>query len=557
MLGINSIGRAWVRENRISSDGQVTDVDLTNLQEGATELWGKLVKVDGKTKLNGIFRYDPFQPGKIVTQDGFDQVVLYYSLNNLQEYLAGLGIDSQKIISSQHAGTPHPIVAHANASADLNAWYSPQSDDLTFGTNGDMSKGQDKWHLVSDSDVTTHEGGHLLLDHTNRRLGGWLTDRRNCVEKCGPLPGKDDSWTYGEGRAIHEGFGDALAALIYDDPEMSEDFAPNLGRPPSKTDGLRNANNDLTLNNVGNEEHDRGQVYAGFFWSIKKMLSDPNGPFKLDSRRAADLTLKILFNHASNYATARPKPVDFVDAVMKGIDALAASNQLGVDVGALKSGVLTEAARRKMVTGPADTSTLNEGIVRSFSELAGRFGSNTGFIPDQRSVFIGGSQDIYQQQQRLSSGRIVDAVGGGIYVTKNAAGQVISISIKDVRQIKPGEIDETIRINPNTVLSLASSEAQKQFAYAQSSMMNVMFASMFAGPEKSPTRLKELQMDLRIAEAAVNAFDTRFNMAPPTPKLVVIPGSNHLQYEVKVGLGIYYVDAQTGTASFKRDVLVN
>jgi len=228
------IGKIWTSENRISSDGQSREVTLQWLSEGALELFGRLAKVDGKTKLNGFFSYDPFKTDSKVTQDGFDQVQLYYSLSYVQEYLAGLGIDTQAIFSSRHKGKPHPIVAHANAVDDLNAWYSPQEDDLTFGTNND------KWHLASDSDVTVHEAGHMILDHINKMLGVW----ENIIGE-----EKRDGWGKSEGGAIHEGFGDILAALLYNDPEMSEDFVPfkatmEFPAQPSGSYGYLVFNND-------------------------------------------------------------------------------------------------------------------------------------------------------------------------------------------------------------------------------------------------------------------------------------------------------------------------
>lgn len=532
------IGRVWIHENRVSSDGEVFDALLSGLPEDALELYGRLVKVDGKYKLNGIFNYDPFQPERIVTQDGFDQVQLYYSLNVVHEYLLGLGIDTRKIIASQHKGKFHPIAAHANAVDDLNAWYSPQSDDLTFGTNGNMETGEDKWHLASDSDVTIHEAGHLILDHINKKLASWWTDSRNFQ----PREGDDNGWGQSEGRAIHEGFGDLLAALYYDDPELSEDFPPNLGRPESKTDGLRIADNDLTLDDVGTEEHDRGRVYSGFFWSIKERLQDPEGPFKLTSRQASDLTLKLLFNHASNYDTSRPKPADFVKAVIKGAEGLAEAGKLGVDLEALKAALTTEAERRKLIVQEPEPQPAP--ALMSYEELSARYGRHIRFATEQKTVFYGGVQEIQQQMYKLSTGDYVDVVGSGIFVQKDALGKTVSISTKDVRSIKSGGIDETVRIDGGAALTIALGHAQKQLLDARNRLIN------FTGPVEE---LKDLQMEYRIAEAAVHYLTDK----SPGVGLVIIPGSDHLHYEIKVGLGIYYIDAQTGGASFKRDVLVN
>ena len=411
MLNFSAIGRAWTNGNNISSDGETSQVMLPDLDEGATELFGRLVRIDGKARLGGIFDYQPILPGRHVTQDGFDQVEAYYSLDSVLNYLNTLGIDPQQIIGSQHKGIPHPVVAHVNAVDDLNAWYAPEDDDLTFGTNGDMSKGQDKWHLASDSDVTVHEMGHLLLDHMNKRLGGWMNNSQN-VKRMGD-PGDDDEpgAEANEGLAIHEAFGDLLSAFYFDDPEMGEDFSPSIGQPPSKKSGLRNVENNATLDKVGNEPHDRSLAYSGFFWSVKKDLSDPNGPFKLTSRQASDVALKLLFNHAGNYGTANPTSADFVKAVLAGTDALAASGQLGVDPQALKSVIGAESYRRKLISGQPNAFMAKRGP-RSFDELKSMVGTSGAFTLDQRSAFFGGTQEIYSQQYVTSKGQRVDVLGG-------------------------------------------------------------------------------------------------------------------------------------------------
>lgn len=56
-----------------------------------------------------------------------------------------------------------------------------------------------------------------------------------------------------------------MTALLFNDPEVAEDFNP--GNTPT---WLRNAENEFMLSSVSTESHDRGQVYAGFGWSMKK-----------------------------------------------------------------------------------------------------------------------------------------------------------------------------------------------------------------------------------------------------------------------------------------------
>ena len=305
----------WLDTNRVTSDAQVREVSLEGLSPEAKEAIGTWAAIDGRTKLGGVFKWEPFSSTKIPplpepnedepwyddylgsvigatmakppkegfpTSDGFDQIELYNSLTSLQLYLVGMGFDIGGIISKRRGGKPHAVVAHANKVDDLNAWYSPQAGDLTFGTSGG------KWHLAADNDVSNHEYGHLLLDSINKGLSGWYA---------------------GEGGAIHEGFGDAMAAFRADDAEVSEDFPPAMGEEADKGKGLRTANNRLRLSDVSDEVHDRGQVYAGFWWSLKEKIQSRFGK---SGREAADMTMKIMVNHASFYKTTKPKPGDLV-----------------------------------------------------------------------------------------------------------------------------------------------------------------------------------------------------------------------------------------------------
>lgn len=563
VLGIGEIGRVWTHENKISSDRNTNEVPLFGLPAGALELFGELAKIDGKTKLNGIFAHDPFQAGRDVTADGFDQVQLFHAISGVQLKLMSLGIDIKGLLGGQHGGKTHPIVAHANAVPDLNAWYSPQREDLTFGTNGEMQKKQDKWHLASDSDVSVHETGHLLLDHINKKLGTWMADCRN-NGTCAPedLEQPEGQWARSEGRAIHEGFADALAALYYDDPEMSEDFAPNIGKPESKADGLRILNNDLTLDNVGWEEHDRGQVYAAFFWSIKKALSDPFGPFKMDSRQAADMTLLILFNHASNYTSSKPTSKDFVDAVLRGIDGMAIECPIPADLQMIKEAVIAEATKRKMLKPqPApkpDEDPLARMRIKDIKHLENLAGKNVSFKPEQTSRFYGGSQEIYQQQYQTAKFGAIDIVGGSVFINKDKKGRVVNISARDMRNLSSSKINEDIKVAPGKAQAIALDSAQKQLLRSNMKLQNFKAAPPRSKNSKELLHhIKEAQMDVRVAEMALKNLDSRFNISPPKPKLVILPDSNDLFYEIKVGLGIYYVNASSGTAKFVRDVIVN
>lgn len=527
--GYLPIGTVWRRENRVSSDNETAEVSLKNLVPNDAgkllELFGRLVKVDGTTKLNGVFNNSPFQGAGRVTADGFDQVQLYFSLNDVQEYLGGLGIDVPSILARQHDGKAHPIVAHANAVTDLNAWYDGESDDLTFGTGGG------KWHLASDGDISVHESGHMVLDHINSRLGSW--------------------WS-GEGRAIHEGVGDSLAALYSDDPEMSEDFAAYEGRPESKTDGLRTSKNDFTLGDVSSEEHDRGQVYVGFFWSVKERI----GELGLTSRQAADITLQLLFAHAYQYKTSKPTPSDFVGAVISGTESLAAAGKLGVDLEAVKS-VITDEAKRRGFFDAAPPEQDEGEVFDSIMGVEARFGNGglIRFVPDEENS----AQRFYQQQYGTREHGYIDVISSG--VVEQIQSNCSVVSAKDVRPISPGEIDETVRIDLSMALGTAQTSAMAALLDAtrrKNALESVFFKKTLMGNSKYRSRLAAAQMDYRVAAAAVEQLGhaAKGMMAAKAP-LVILPDSNELYYEIKAGLGMYYVNAKTGDISFERHVFVN
>jgi len=555
VLGLNQIGRVWTHENRISSDGNTNEVALFGLPENALELFGELTSVDGKTKLNGIFAYNPFQEGREVTTDGFDQVQLYNSITNAQTKLMLLGIDVNGIVAGQHGGKRHPISAHANAVTSLNAWYSPQKDDLTFGTNGDMKKGLDKWHLASDSDVSIHETGHLLLDHINKKLGSFLNDCHNS-NFCHPgdLEPDPSQQAFSEGRSIHEGFSDALAALYADDPEMSEDFGPNIGKPPSKTDGLRNVDNNLTLSDVGTEEHDRGQVYSAFFWSIKKGLSDPDGQFKMTSRDAADLTLLILFNHASNYTTGRPTSKDFVDAVIRGIDALQADGKLSVNAEELKKIVVAEGTKRKLLK---EEQPPPEPETKTFNDVERIAGPRARFVLEQQSKFRGGFQDIYQQQYQSVRFGTIDVVGGNVFVNKNSKGKIVHISARDVRTMQTLSIDESVSVTEMEAIKKAGLAAGNELKSSASLLNTLKFALQRDKKKETIKKYKDIEMQVEVAKTALQYLDPKFKIDRKRPKMVIFPGSNELHYEIQTGLSRIYVNAKTGETKFMRDVIAN
>jgi len=531
---IQQVARVWVRENMVSSRGEVAERGLEDLDRyDEVGLFGGRAAVDGPKAEAGII-CEVFQPGKKVTTNCFDKAQLYHNLTSIQKYLDGLGIKIYRSVDDPSSGktmNAFPVRAHANATSDLNAWYSPQDMDLTFGTSGAMSKGKDKWHLASDNDVSSHEFGHLALDVINPVIGsGWS----------------------GEGGAIHEGFADALAAMYFNDAEMSEDFLVAMGGEPNEGAGLRTVDNNLKLSKVSTESHDRGRVYSGFLWSIRKELLRQDGPFNLAEKDASDMVLKILFNHAYMYTVSTPSSQDFVNAIVAGIDALAAAGRLGVDAQALKEVVLTEAGYRelsKAVVVPGD----NGECVENFDKAKELAGPRSVFGSARVQKYIGGATDVRQQYYRTDKGYMAKVIGGIAVARTSVDG--VKVYTSGLRPITGGQIDETVNISLAKAYEMMGVDAGKKLQQANSGYFTATQMTYKTKAEYIQA-VKTAQMDYRIAERAIQRLQTRSFTGGPRPELAIIPGSNNLHYEVKVGLGIYYVNAATGDVIFKKDVFI-
>ncbi len=147
----------------------------------------------------------------------------------------------------------------------MNAFYSRSLKALKFGDfipNGSTTR----VFVCRSLDIVAHETGHAVLDGIKPR---WL--QADSPPQTGGL---------------HESFGDLTAiflalsqldqveaiiaqtkADLHDKTflaDMAEQFGLALGRP----NGLRNADNDLTLSETGNEVHAISQVFTGAIYDI-------------------------------------------------------------------------------------------------------------------------------------------------------------------------------------------------------------------------------------------------------------------------------------------------
>src|SRR5258705_378293 len=160
-----------------------------------------------------------------------------------------------------------PLSVYAHAGVTMNAYYSRASKALKFfyfARPG--STPPEMIYTCRSLDIVSHETGHAILDGLKP---GWLA--------LGNPP---------QTGALHESFGDLTAiflalsqcdqvealiaqtkANLHDKSflsDLAEQFGLALGRP----NGLRNADNDLKLNEVSNEVHDLSQVFTGGIYDV-------------------------------------------------------------------------------------------------------------------------------------------------------------------------------------------------------------------------------------------------------------------------------------------------
>lgn len=121
-------------------------------------------------------------------QKGFEEVMVYYHIDQAIQYLEQLGYDGTRAIFRE------PVRADVNGTREDNSWYSPSDKLLTFGT-GDIDD-------AGDAETILHELAHAIQDAI--------------------IP---DFGQSEEAAAIGEGFGDYFAASFFAE-EKPEAYRP-------------------------------------------------------------------------------------------------------------------------------------------------------------------------------------------------------------------------------------------------------------------------------------------------------------------------------------------
>lgn len=162
-------------------------------------------------------------------------------------------------------GITDPLTVYPRAGVTPNAYYSRSQKALKF-FYFTPSGSPDPVYTCRSLDIVAHETGHAVLDGLKP---GWLS-------------GGNPPQTGG----LHESFGDLTAIFValsqLDQVEaaialtkanlhdknflaaLAEQFGSALGFPQ----GLRNADNDLKLSQVGNEVHAISQVFTGGIYDV-------------------------------------------------------------------------------------------------------------------------------------------------------------------------------------------------------------------------------------------------------------------------------------------------
>jgi Zn-dependent metalloprotease len=232
---------------------------------------------------------------------GFDEVQAYWAIDTAQRYI-------QSTLGIANAAN-YQIHINVHWSPVDNSNYTPGGDGrgvLNFGDGGVDD--------AQDAEIVWHEYGHAVLDNQAQILVG-----------------------SGEAGAIHEGWGDYMAATLSTTVPGDPRFYPTIGEwdassyssdvPPflRRVDGSKQYPEDLD-----GEVHDDGELWSSVLWQLHQSLG----------RETAD---RIIFN--ANFLF--PFSVGFEDAA-----AALVESDLRLNAGANAAQIQTALAAHGLATAP-------------------------------------------------------------------------------------------------------------------------------------------------------------------------------------------------------------
>lgn len=245
-----------------------------------------------------------------------------------------------------------PLNVYPRAGYTMNAYYSRSGKSLKFFyfNNPSDPPGTPIKHFTCRSlDIVAHETGHAVLDALKPQ---WLG--------MGNPP---------QTGGLHESFGDltsiflALSQLdqveaviaqtkanLHDKTflsDLAEEFGMVLGRP----NGLRNADNDLKLSEVGTEVHAISQVFTGAIYDIlADIFVSERHPAKMDDAKLLyDVGQYVLSLVLRAYIAAPATGATYADVANKMISISAADGKPA----SYRNFIKNRFAFREVVTVPA------------------------------------------------------------------------------------------------------------------------------------------------------------------------------------------------------------
>lgn len=234
-------------------------------------------------------------------QDGLLLFSFYGHLSDAVDALDARGIDTSALFPIDLAWNPavSPLIELSPAD---NAAYAIGSNLFLLLPDGDDRDVP----LLANAGVVTHELGHALLHllMTGDPLANAVTE--DATTQAG-------MWQ----ASIHEGFADALAVLLLDDPAF---MAPSIEMPSRDVEGSSVLTEGLLPENVVLEAsalsiydpYPLGTVFASTIWDVRLALDDP------------DATLALLVRAIGVWGPARAADLDgalFLDALVAAAES--------------------------------------------------------------------------------------------------------------------------------------------------------------------------------------------------------------------------------------------
>jgi len=168
--------------------------------------------------------------------DYFEEVVVYYQINECHDFYESLGFDNIMNFS---------IGVNVNGTTDDNSWYSPWNRQLTFGSGG-VDDGE-------DCDVVIHEYGHATQFD---QVPNWGQTH--------------------EGGSMGEGFGDYLSVAyahpVYNGWDEAQVFDWDLGPVDHFWPGRRVDRNKHYPEDMTGGVHADGEIWSRCLWDIQNAI---------------------------------------------------------------------------------------------------------------------------------------------------------------------------------------------------------------------------------------------------------------------------------------------